>query len=158
MHAKIVYIGAYNKRPPEGGGSVLAYNSAISASSQYVLEHVEAANILATAGEGEMSEDVDAEDRCPHCRLAFEIIWVKFELVRTKTLAICPNCSQVQSVPATNNLAAVGAKLDRAPMSRLPRRWQVSLGSQAGSPMLSVRLSTSAGAIVLRWRRLKSAQ
>jgi hypothetical protein len=73
-----------------------------------------------------MSEDVDAEDRCPHCRLAFEIIWVKFELIRTKTLAICPNCLQVQSVPATNNLAAVGAKLDRAPTSRLPRRWQVS--------------------------------
>jgi hypothetical protein len=31
-------------------------------------------------------------------------------------------------------------------------------GSQAGSRTLSVRLSTSAGAIALRWLRLKSAQ
>ena len=75
-----------------------------------------------------MSEDVGVEDRCPHCRLAFEIVCVKFELVGTKTLAVCPNCSQLQSVTAANNHTAVptgvGAKLGLTPAPRLPRPWQ----------------------------------
>ena len=109
-----------------------------------------------------MSEDVAAEDRCPHCRFAFEIICVKFELAGTRTLAVCPNCSQVQSVTARNNNAAVptgvGAKTGQTPSPRLSRRLQIRRGSQSDSRTVSVHLSTSAGAIVLKWLRLKSAQ
>jgi hypothetical protein len=38
----------------------------------------------------------DSDDRCPHCRVAFNIIFVKFGLRGTKMLAVCPNCSQAQ--------------------------------------------------------------
>jgi hypothetical protein len=100
-----------------------------------------------------MSEDSGTGDKCPHCRLAFEIVCVKFELVGTKLLAVCPNCAQAQSVAATNNHAAVpirtGGGWTSAP--RLPQRWQMKRSSKSDSRTRSDHWSMSAGAIVFRW-------
>ena len=105
-----------------------------------------------------MSEDSGTEDKCPHCGLAFEIICVKFDLVGTKILAVCPNCAQVQPVAGTNNHAAVPiratGKSGRTSALRVPQRWQMKRGSKSVSRTRSGHLSTSAGAIVFRWLHL----
>jgi hypothetical protein len=121
------------------------------------MEHLEALNIHTpvTAGVGEMSEDFGTQDKCPHCRLAFEIVCVKFELVGAKLLAVCPNCAQIQSVTATNDLAAApvraGGKSGRMSAPRLPHRWHMKRSSKSESLTLSGQLLTSVGVIFFRW-------
>jgi hypothetical protein len=44
-----------------------------------------------------MSLSEDQPDCCPHCRMPFEIIHVKFRLSGTAIIACCPNCATVSA-------------------------------------------------------------
>jgi hypothetical protein len=44
-----------------------------------------------------MSLSEDQADCCPHCRMPFEIVHVKFRLSGTAIIACCPNCAMVSA-------------------------------------------------------------
>ena len=77
------------------------------------------------------ADHAGTDDRCPHCRVGFEVLHVKFGLTGARLLAVCPNCSLAQSEPAVarnQNLAAGHREKEAPRTARPPRRHTRSQG------------------------------
>jgi hypothetical protein len=74
--------------------------------------------------------DEDQADCCPHCRKPFEIVYVKFRLNGTATVACCPNCAMVSTdvLPVAELQIIVEAKKQLATVMAF---WQ-----KVGAPMM----------------------